>query len=114
MVPLNSWPIVMGMLSLVTGCGEVGEKLEYLRRQSRADWMISAKAGRDLLRASHELVQVLQPYQNISEHRNEESLVSNDIPSRRYQRTPARPSLDLRRKLGARHHPQSVHLQTLS
>jgi hypothetical protein len=27
MVPLNSWPMVMGRVSLVTGCGVVGEKL---------------------------------------------------------------------------------------
>lgn len=28
MVPLNSWPIVMGRVSLVTGWGVTGEKLE--------------------------------------------------------------------------------------
>ena len=28
MVPLNSWPMVMGRDSLVTGCGVIGENLE--------------------------------------------------------------------------------------
>jgi hypothetical protein len=27
MVPLNSWPMVMGRDSFVTGCGVTGEKL---------------------------------------------------------------------------------------
>ena len=27
MVPLNSWPMVMGRVSFVTGCGVTGEKL---------------------------------------------------------------------------------------
>jgi hypothetical protein len=26
-MPLNSWPMIMGRVSLVTGCGVVGEKL---------------------------------------------------------------------------------------
>ena len=59
MVPLNSWPIVMGMLSLVTGCGEVGEKLESQYQRLCVDRMTAIEAGQGLLRASHELVQVL-------------------------------------------------------
>lgn len=39
MVPLNSWPMVMGRVSLVTGWGVTGEKLE-----SVGQWLCSNAA----------------------------------------------------------------------